>query len=144
MVEATSVLAVLATTVTIILGLLRFLVWFARSSNSDYQALAKVLEKERAEKLKITAERDEWKLNAMKYSDQREEYGRYAVHWRDMYRKVIQSPPLIPLPPEAPTKDPDASQITKFDLEVMRVEIESETNVMEGHTLSPLAAQTKQ
>lgn len=137
MVEATSVLAVLAATVTIVLGLLRFLVWFARSSNSDYQALAKVLEKERADRLKITAERDEWKLNAMKYSDQRDEYARYAVHWRDKYKQVVQAPPLIPLPPEQPPmRDPDASQITKFDLEVMRVEIESESS-------APIAAQTK-
>lgn len=126
MVEATSVLAVLATTVTIILGLLRFLVWFARSSNSDYQALAKVLEKERADRLKITAERDEWKLNAMKYSDQRDEYARYATHWRDKYKQVTQAPPLIPLPPEQP---PDTSGIMKFDLEVMRVEVESDTQI---------------
>lgn len=126
MVEATSVLAVLATTATIILGLLRFLVWFARSSNSDYQLLSKVLEKERADRLKITAERDEWKLNAMKYSDQREEYGRYAIYWRDKYKQVTAHPPLIPVPPDAPPRS-DSSQITRFDLEVMRVEIESES-----------------
>lgn len=125
MAETTSVLAVLAATTAILLGMLRFLSWYARSSNADYQALAKMLEKERAEKLKIAAERDEYKLNAMKYSDQRDEYARYAIHWRDKYKQVTAHPPLIPLPPEQPA---DASQITKYDLEFMRVEVESDSS----------------
>ncbi len=132
MVDTASIMALLAGTSTIILGLLRFLSWYARSSNADYQILVKQLEKERADKLKIAAERDEHKLNAMKYSDQRDEYARYAIHWRDKYKQVTAHPPLIPIPPEEPA---DASQITKFDLEFMRVEVESDS--------SPLAAQTK-
>jgi hypothetical protein len=124
MAETTSVLTVLAACTALVLGMLRFLTWFARSSNADYRALAKQLETERADKLKITAERDEWKLNALKYADQREEALRYASHWRDKYKTVIQAPPLIPIPPEEPA---DSSQITKFDLGLMRVEIESDS-----------------
>ncbi len=134
MVETTSVIAILAGTSTIIIGLLRFLSWFARSSNADYQALSKTLEKERKEALKLIAERDEWKLNAMKYSDQRDEALRYAVHWRDKFKQITATPPLLPMAPEDAA---DISAIRRFDLEVMRVEVESDSA-----PLSSIAAQT--
>lgn len=118
-----SVLGALAGSSVIIMGLLRFLSNYARSSNADYQALSKTLDRERQAKLEVMADRDAWKLRAMKYADQRDQAMRYATHWRDEFKRVTQQPPLKPV---STPIDPSSSGIMQIDLEVMKAEVRLE------------------
>ena len=116
--QTVSSLTILATVSFIVIGLLRFLVWFARSSNADYQALSKVLDKERALRLEIAAERDEWKLKAMRYSDERARAIKYATFWRKRAKALEDAASLPPSTAARLTleQDPNKSGVMRFTL----------------------------